>query len=320
MKGGAGHIPARLGEALTWRLPWWRRWLVSRASLLAGSALGLPGARFGWFGFGCGRRCVSEALVELAQPLYSTPVNCTRYMEFDFARRLLPRAVTGECLDVSSPRLFSAYMLSRRPELRVSVVNPDGEDLAITRTLFRCLELDPGRTTFEARYAGDLPWPDEHFECVWSLSVIEHIPVPEDITAVREMWRVLSPGGRLILTLPAAASGYDEFRAENVYGLDRQEHRTEEGVFFQRWYAEKDIGDRIVTALPGARITRREVWGEKARGWFADYCRRWAEQGDAVSAADPFYAATRFRRYAGIDELPGAGIACLALAKQGERP
>ena len=43
-----------------------------------------------------------------------------------------------------------------------------------------------------------IPLPDGAFDCIISLSVIEHIPAIE--RALAEMYRVLAPGGRLLIT------------------------------------------------------------------------------------------------------------------------
>lgn len=46
-----------------------------------------------------------------------------------------------------------------------------------------------------------LPFADGTFDLVTSLDVIEHID--DDVGALREMWRVLRPGGHVLLTVPA---------------------------------------------------------------------------------------------------------------------
>lgn len=66
-----------------------------------------------------------------------------------------------------------------------------------------------------ARYEGDgfkygeldyvcditsVPAPDSSFDAILSTEVLEHVPSPE--LAVREMARLLAPGGRLLLTAP----------------------------------------------------------------------------------------------------------------------
>jgi SAM-dependent methyltransferase len=50
-----------------------------------------------------------------------------------------------------------------------------------------------------------LSCPDSSFDCVVALSVIEHLPDIE--RALREMYRVLAPGGRILITTDCAAEG-----------------------------------------------------------------------------------------------------------------
>ncbi|TDD42711.1 class I SAM-dependent methyltransferase [Saccharopolyspora elongata] len=47
-----------------------------------------------------------------------------------------------------------------------------------------------------------LPFPDEHFDCVIASEIMEHIP--EDEKAMRELVRVVKPGGRVVVTVPRA--------------------------------------------------------------------------------------------------------------------
>jgi SAM-dependent methyltransferase len=48
-----------------------------------------------------------------------------------------------------------------------------------------------------------LPYPDGYFDLVVSLNVICHYAVGDDLETVRELMRVLKPGGWLLLNLPA---------------------------------------------------------------------------------------------------------------------
>ncbi len=52
----------------------------------------------------------------------------------------------------------------------------------------------------QSNFATGLPYPNEHFEYVVCLEVIEHVPDP--IALCQEFKRVLRPGGRLIISTP----------------------------------------------------------------------------------------------------------------------
>lgn len=54
---------------------------------------------------------------------------------------------------------------------------------------------------YEVNNALDLTYPDNHFDLIVSCEVIEHVGQPERM--VQEMYRVLKPGGVVIMTFPS---------------------------------------------------------------------------------------------------------------------
>ena len=52
-----------------------------------------------------------------------------------------------------------------------------------------------------------LPLPDEAFDVVLCLEMLEHLAASDRRPAISEMLRVLRPGGRLVLTFPAGGTG-----------------------------------------------------------------------------------------------------------------
>lgn len=52
-----------------------------------------------------------------------------------------------------------------------------------------------------------LPFDDHHFNIVTLLAVVEHLNPDSMAVLFREIFRVLQPGGRVIMTTPAAWSG-----------------------------------------------------------------------------------------------------------------
>ncbi len=78
------------------------------------------------------------------------------------------------------------------PEARLSGTDLSAEMLAVARRrLGATADLRPGR-------ADALPFDDGAFDVVVSTNAFHFFPRPE--AALREMWRVLRPGGRLVVT------------------------------------------------------------------------------------------------------------------------
>ena len=80
-------------------------------------------------------------------------------------------------------------------------VNVRGVDLSPTAQRY-CLEKGLGEV--ELGSITDLPFADNSFDLVLATDVIEH--VDDDRLALREVRRVLRPGGRALVTVPAFAS------------------------------------------------------------------------------------------------------------------
>jgi ubiquinone/menaquinone biosynthesis C-methylase UbiE len=90
---------------------------------------------------------------------------------------------TGELLS----RLAAKY-----PNVQLSGLDPVPEMLELARDkLSDEVELRVG-------WANELPWPDKSFDLVVSCNMFHYITHPID--AVREMERVLRPGGRIVIT------------------------------------------------------------------------------------------------------------------------
>ena len=99
----------------------------------------------------------------------------------------------------------------------------------------------------------DLPFEDKSFDTVVSTEVLEHIPDP--LCALRQMYRVLKPGGHLILTTPMYwprhEAPYDFFR----YPYDGLLHLIKESGFefvrmFNRGHGYVFLGQVIQHTLP----------------------------------------------------------------------
>jgi len=136
--------------------------------------------------------------------------------------RYCPRAARGRVLDAGcGTGGFTQWLRDRyRPERMVGI------DVSET-ALSRCGER--GLTELLCCPVEYIPFPDASFDLVLSLNVLYHREVADDLEALREMRRVLAPGGYLLLNLPAlpflrgrhdeAVDGARRYRAPEVRDL-----------------------------------------------------------------------------------------------------
>jgi ubiquinone/menaquinone biosynthesis C-methylase UbiE len=87
-------------------------------------------------------------------------------------------------------------LLAKRAHPRAAVVGLDPDEAALARARRKAeragldVQLDRG-------FAGELPYPDASVDRVLSALMFHHLPAPEKRAALREVRRVLAPGGSL---------------------------------------------------------------------------------------------------------------------------
>src|SRR5439155_9591923 len=127
-------------------------------------------------------------------------------------------------LDLASPKLLAVALARAGVEI-VSV-----DQFASEIETWKRLAREP-RLRFEVADGRALPFADGSFDHAYSISVLEHIPGEGAAAALRELARVVRPGGRIAVTLPYAEEAWEEWRDEPVYG-----EGDGGGACFQLWY------------------------------------------------------------------------------------
>jgi SAM-dependent methyltransferase len=151
------------------------------------------------------------------------------------------------------------------------------------------------------------------FDRIVSISVIEHVSNNDDSEVMREMWRVLKPGGLLILTFPVKKIYEEEFISKDIYNLNHEE--TEGKFFFQRYYDDKKIEERLLSSLNNFEIVEKKVFGEITNGFYDDYKKRWEKYGYWETVKDPHYISKHFKYFPGIKDLTGLGVTGITIKK-----
>ncbi len=191
----------------------------------------LPGQEFDTFGRKLSITFLIKRDFTHFVKLLCNPVSIVRYFEFPFVHEAVDWNLANKCLDISSPRLLFVYLLKRYPDLHVDIINPDDGDLKETEKFIKVANLH-GRTNIHNIDATrKLPFPDDCFDIITSVSVFEHMSKDGDKHAMQEAWRVLKPKGKLILTFPCSRNSYEEFCEKDVYGLNKGTKK--EKYFFQ---------------------------------------------------------------------------------------
>lgn len=157
--------------------------------------------------------------------------------------------------------------------------------------------------------ADNLPFPDERFDCVTCIEVLEHIPAKQRARALQEMRRVLREGGRLILRVPHSGmfafldSNNFRFRLPLLYRLLLGRGRRDAGFVG----GSKDV-------VWHHHFTREEILTLASVGWKIEAVRTGGlllfPLGDI--AAWPFYrfGNTNNRFYRAINRIMDFDLGC----------
>lgn len=251
------------------------------------------------------RRCVGFMLF---------PMDSTRYFEFAEVWQSATASGFTRHLDVSSPRWLPLLLLEATPGATSDLINPDPADLAETRALAEAMGLG-ARVRFFGGLIQQAPYEPASFDLITCVSVLEHIP--EDEAAVRTMWSLLRPGGRLLLTLPCMSAASEQFISHNQYGVLAA--GADGYTFWQRYYDGGRLAD-CVYAVTGPAV-RVAVYGEQRRGLFYRNATMKRLLGLRYPGwREPYMMAAEYRRFGSIEELPGEGVVMLEFVKPGGEP
>lgn len=272
---------------------------------------GAPGVEFVKFSRKIGlqliikRKCYSLGYI-------TNPVSLTRFFEFPFSFSCLPETL-GKCLDVSSPRLFSFYVATRNPATTIRMINPYWKDADHSAMIVSKLRMHNIKINCQGVNA--ILSHEDKYDCIWSISVIEHINCEyNDSHAIEIMYNSLTPGGRLILTVPVDRKFWIEYRHRNYYENQIAEENSE--YFFQRIYDKDAIWKRLLGPIKKEPEILR-WFGETRPGRFLEFERRSMAEGQKFAVVAHKEVADYFREFAKWEDMPGMGVCGLMVQKDG---
>jgi SAM-dependent methyltransferase len=143
-----------------------------------------------------------------------TPVEPIYFYQDAWAFEKIAHSKTNKHVDIGSHHKFVSLLSKIVPVTMVDI---------------RPLSVPMDTISFQKGSITDLPFEDQSLESVSSLCVVEHIGLgrygdpldPEGtIKAIRELCRVLAPGGHLYFSLPVADQSFVIFNEARVLGLN----------------------------------------------------------------------------------------------------
>ena len=188
------------------------------------------------------------------------PIDYWRVREYPLALEYLSPQKDEWTLDIGSPKLLSAYLADH---CGVHVVALDVfDDKGLTDTAFFARATGNPRLHVLIGDGRKLPFGDASFDKVYSISVLEHVNPPQggDQTALKEIARVLKPGGSLVVTFPFSPSYFEEYRQDDVY--DRKSGGKDEKLFYQRHHDAATLRT-LLDSLPEFDVVKQEFMCER---------------------------------------------------------
>jgi SAM-dependent methyltransferase len=214
------------------------------------------------YGMQVGARLLLRGRTRQSLPYLIRPVNYWRAIEYRIVMAEAGFGPGDRVLDVGSPKLLALYLAG---VIGAQVVATDIDDYFVrTYSDVRAQERIPAeRLRLQVEDGRRLSFADGSFTRAYAISVLEHIPDDGDSQCVRELARVLEPGGRCLITVPFAPESRDEYiEPAGLYWSAHSRSDSAGRVFYQRRYGEDDLYRRLI-GPSGLRLRRLRYVGER---------------------------------------------------------
>jgi SAM-dependent methyltransferase len=210
-------------------------------------------------GVGVGLRTLRKEPV-LGLKRLALPVSYWRSVEFAYVWRQLGQPAGARILDVGSPKDLAA-MLARHRGYEVVATDILPEAVLSSRRYASAQRLEgqaPGRVHSEVQDGRSLTYADGSFDAAYSVSVLEHIPDCGDSAAIRELIRVVRPGGIVVVTVPYDRGYRETFVKDCVY---ERKPTGSEAIFYERHYDRNTLAKRLLDSET-TEVVDLSLWGE----------------------------------------------------------
>lgn len=214
-----------------------------------------------WFGLKTGLKLLINGKIYHSFPFLIIPVSYWRNVEYKMFLETMQIMNGQKILDIGSPKLLSLFLAKR---YSVCVYATDINDYFVKtyEYLRDKLNIDKDKLYLMLQDGRDLTFDDNYFDLVYSISVLEHIPNDGDVKCIKQIARVLRPGGFCFLTVPFDIKYSETYKKDNFYWANVSIKQPDGKVFYERRYDEASLQDRLIIPS-GLQLEKLFFIGEK---------------------------------------------------------
>lgn len=184
------------------------------------------------------------------------PMDIARYFEIPYTYRYLKPQLNEKIFDLSSPKLLSLY-ISENDKTHVTATDVWDKEIQNWKTLTSDAIFNSSfkkNLQFKVVDGRKIPYKSGSFDKAFTVSVIEHIENNGDSETIKEIARILKPGGVLVLTTPYGKKYKENWVNRDAYG---SKYRDGKPVFLSRIYNKKTLDNRIIK--PSGLILEKKI-------------------------------------------------------------
>ena len=183
------------------------------------------------------------------------PMDIARYFEIPYTYKYLNLKKSDKVFDLSSPKLISLFA-SEIDKVKIVASDVWDKEVSVWKRLTNNMIGNSqlkNNITHKVIDGRKIDYKSGSFDKVFTISVIEHIPGSGDTKTIKELSRILKPGGTLILTTPFGKEYKENWVNKDAYSVKYQG----KSVFLSRIYNNKALSERLIK--PSGLILKRKL-------------------------------------------------------------
>jgi SAM-dependent methyltransferase len=215
------------------------------------------------FGLSIGLQSIYKGDYTIGLKRIILPINYWRLTIFKYVSEFILNFIDAKktkvkILDIGSPKKCALFLSSK---INGTIYATDLQDKSIFtewKKYYLNMSKKKGNIIFEYANAKKLPYENNSFDIVYIISVLHMITPVEngDIVSLKEIQRIIKPGGKLIIEIPRRDRYNEIFCKRDNF----EEKYVGKALFSERLYDDTAIEERILKNVSGNLMQRYDLY------------------------------------------------------------